>query len=148
MTRRIRVSNLTPTAHGRHVAMLFACHGEVRGVGIVTDPPSRFRGTDSGTTVAVVEMGSEQQGEAAVAALDGRMYCGRNLKVCWEARPAGADPMFGPMNMPEGMGPREAGGTRFETGEVMDEAKAVIAEARAAIIETEARMRRNATGGP
>ncbi len=61
---------------------LFAPHGSVQSVQIVTD---RFTGQSRG--FGFVEMGSEEEAKKAITALDGTQLDGRTLKVD-EAKPS------------------------------------------------------------
>ena len=78
---RIYVGNLAYTATGDELKDAFAAHGEVKEVYIPTD-----RETGRSRGFAFVEMPSEDEGRAAVEALDGAEVGGRALKVN-EARP-------------------------------------------------------------
>jgi RNA recognition motif-containing protein len=97
MGKRIYCGNLTYQASSDDVRALFAPHGEVTDIRIVTD-----RETGQSRGFAFVEMATEPQAKAAIVALDGKSVQGRNLKVN-EAEPreqrgparSGGGPRFG-----------------------------------------------------
>jgi len=77
----IYVGNLDFSSTEDSVRALFEQHGEVISVKIITD---RYTGRSRG--FGFVEMSSDDEGRAAIAALDGQELDGRALKVN-EARP-------------------------------------------------------------
>jgi RNA recognition motif-containing protein len=77
----IYVGNLSWSSTEDAVRALFEAHGEVESVKIITD---RYTGRSRG--FGFVEMPNDEEGRAAVSALDGRDLDGRALKVN-EARP-------------------------------------------------------------
>lgn len=77
----IYVGNLAFSSTEDSVRALFDQHGEVTSVKIITD---RYTGRSRG--FGFVEMSSDDEGRAAIAALDGQELDGRALKVN-EARP-------------------------------------------------------------
>ena len=77
----IYVGNLSWSSTEDAVRALFEAHGEVESVKIITD---RYTGRSRG--FGFVEMPNEEEGRAAVSALDGKDLDGRALKVN-EARP-------------------------------------------------------------
>ena len=79
MAKKLYVGNLTFDATDAELTELFSQHGEVQSVQIVTD-----RDTGRSRGFAFVEM--SQGAEAAIAALNGQVFKGRNLTVN-EARP-------------------------------------------------------------
>ncbi|MFZ5918041.1 MAG: RNA recognition motif domain-containing protein [Chloroflexota bacterium] len=82
MTQKIYIGNLSyDTTEGKLQAM-FAAHGEVTSVSVVTD---RYTGQPRG--FAFVEMATEEAAQAAIAALNGQEVDGRSLTVN-KARPA------------------------------------------------------------
>lgn len=97
----IRVGNLDESIHDRDLMRLFAAYGTVRSARVATH-------ADSGrsTGVGFVEMESEAEADAAIAALHGREHAGRTLSASrdWNRKDPDADQhqMFGPMNMPSG----------------------------------------------
>lgn len=78
---RIYVGNLSFQATEQEVRDLFAAHGQVDSVEIVKD---RYSGASRG--FGFVEMASQSEGEAAIAALNGTEHQGRSLNIN-EARP-------------------------------------------------------------
>ena len=81
MTRKVYIGNLSYDTTGDKLQELFAAHGEVTSVNVVTDSYSgRSRG------FAFVEMATEEAARAAIEALNGQEVDGRQLKVA-EARP-------------------------------------------------------------
>jgi RNA recognition motif-containing protein len=77
----IYVGNLPYQTTEEDLRSAFAEYGEVSKVNIVKD---RFSGESRG--FGFVEMASDDEGQAAISALDGREYQGRTLKIN-EARP-------------------------------------------------------------
>ncbi|NOZ30117.1 MAG: RNA-binding protein [Chloroflexi bacterium] len=83
MTQKIYVGNMSyDTTEGR-LQELFAAHGEVLSVNVVTD---RYTGRPRG--FAFVEMATDEAAQAAIAALNGQEVDGRPLTVN-KARPPG-----------------------------------------------------------
>ena len=80
MVKRIYVGNLPFTATEDDVRNLFGQHGAVESVSLISD-----RETGRPRGFGFVEMGDDE-GSAAIEALDGTMYGDRSLKVN-EARP-------------------------------------------------------------
>lgn len=81
MGKRLYVGNLDYGTTSDTLCELFAEHGEVTSVGVIEDAYSgRSRG------FAFVEMGSDQEATAAIAALNARQVDGRDIKVA-EAHP-------------------------------------------------------------
>jgi len=78
---RIYVGNLPYEATADELRELFAAHGEVKEVYTPTD-----RETGRSRGFAFVEMPSDDEGRAAMEALDGTEVGGRTLKIN-EARP-------------------------------------------------------------
>ena len=75
LTKRIYVGNLSFEAYEEDVRELFSQHGNVESVRLITDRATgRFRG------FGFVEM-DDDGAAAAIQALDGREFQGRNLKV-------------------------------------------------------------------
>ena len=77
----IYVGNLSFDAQEGDVRELFAAHGAVDKVNLVTD-----RETGRPRGFGFVEMADDNEGRAAINALDGQDHLGRNLKVN-EAKP-------------------------------------------------------------
>lgn len=81
---KIYVGNLGEATRGPELQKLFAVHGTVKWADVATDPAS---GASRG--FGFVMMGSEQEAQRAVAALNGAGHEGRLLKV-GPALPKGA----------------------------------------------------------
>jgi cold-inducible RNA-binding protein len=81
MGRKLYVGNLGYDVTSRDLEELFASHGTVESANVITD-----RSTGQGKGFAFVEMSSNEEAEAAIAALDGKDFGGRAIKVN-EARP-------------------------------------------------------------
>ncbi len=81
MGKKLYVGNLTYDVTDGALEQLFAPHGTVRSAQVVMDrDPGRSKG------FGFVEMGSDQEAQAAIQALNGQMVEGRALTVN-EARP-------------------------------------------------------------
>jgi cold-inducible RNA-binding protein len=81
MGKNIYVGNMSYDTTEDGLRTLFAAHGEVTSVNVITD---RYTGRPRG--FAFVEMATEEAAGAAIAALDGQDVDGRTLKVN-EAKP-------------------------------------------------------------
>jgi RNA recognition motif-containing protein len=81
MAKNIYVGNLNYDTTEDTLRELFAAHGEVASVNVITD---RYTGRARG--FAFVEMATDEAAAAAIAALDGQTVDGRQLKVN-EAKP-------------------------------------------------------------
>lgn len=81
MGKKLYVGNLSYTVDKDSLEQMFAAHGTVVSAQVITD-----RGTGRSKGFGFVEMGSEQEAQAAIAALNGKGIEGRNLTVN-EARP-------------------------------------------------------------
>jgi RNA recognition motif-containing protein len=77
----IYIGNLSFDATEDEVRQLFAEHGDVSSVNIITD-----RDTGRSKGFGFVEMPQTEQAQAAIKALNGKEHRGRNLNVN-EARP-------------------------------------------------------------
>jgi RNA recognition motif-containing protein len=97
---KLYVGNLTFDTTDQDLRELFGQHGKPEEVSIVTD-----RETGRSRGFAFVTMGSAEEGNAAIAALEGKDFQGRNLTVN-EARPREDRPRGG------GGGGRSFGGDR------------------------------------
>ncbi len=84
MSKKIYVGNMSYDTTESTLRELFAAHGEVISVSVVTD-----RDTGRPRGFAFVEMATDAGANAAITALDGRTVDGRTLKVN-EARPPAA----------------------------------------------------------
>jgi cold-inducible RNA-binding protein len=84
MAKKIYVGNMSYDTTESALRELFATHGEVVSVSVITD-----RETGRPRGFAFVEMASDAGANAAIAALDGHSLDGRTLRVN-EARPPAA----------------------------------------------------------
>ena len=81
MGKKLYVGNLSYNVDKSNLEQMFAPHGTVVSAQVITD---RDSGRSKG--FGFVEMGSDQEAQAAIAALNGKNLEGRNLTVN-EARP-------------------------------------------------------------
>ena len=81
MGRKLYVGNLPFGVTDDQLTQLFAAHGTVQSAQVIMD-----RDTGRSKGFGFVEMGSDQEAQAATAALNGHSIEGRNLTVN-EARP-------------------------------------------------------------
>ena len=81
MGRKLYVGNLTYGVTDRELEQLFAAHGTVQSAQVIMD-----RDTGRSKGFGFVEMGSDKEAQAAIAALNGKEVDGRALTVN-EARP-------------------------------------------------------------
>lgn len=81
MAKRLYVGNLSYASTSSELEQLFAQFGTVQTAEVVTD-----RSTGQSKGFGFVEMGSDQDAQSAITALDGKDYGGRRLIVN-EARP-------------------------------------------------------------
>ena len=81
MGTKLYVGNLGYSIRSSDLERLFAAHGTVRSAEVITD-----RTTGQSKGFGFVEMGSEQEAKAAIAALNGKEMDGRPVTVN-EARP-------------------------------------------------------------
>ena len=84
MGRKLYVGNLGYDVSGPDLEQLFAEHGTVDSVNVITD-----RSTGQSKGFGFVEMNSDAEAGAAIAALDGKDFGGRTIKVN-EAKPRAA----------------------------------------------------------
>jgi cold-inducible RNA-binding protein len=93
MAKKIYVGNMSYDTTESALRELFAAHGEVVSVSVITD-----RDTGRPRGFAFVEMASDTAANAAIAAIDGQSLDGRTLRVN-EARPpasrGGGDRSYG-----------------------------------------------------
>jgi RNA recognition motif-containing protein len=75
------VGNLSYSVNNSELEQIFAAHGTVESVNVITD-----RETGRSKGFGFVQMGTDQQAQAAIAALHGKEVGGRSLTVN-EARP-------------------------------------------------------------
>lgn len=76
MGRKLYVGNLAFTSTEQDLQDLFGQHGAVDSVAVITD-----RDTGRPRGFAFVEMRDSEAAQAAIRALDGRDFGGRNIKV-------------------------------------------------------------------
>jgi cold-inducible RNA-binding protein len=81
MGRKLYVGNLTYGVSDSDLQTMFAAHGTVQSAQVIMD-----RDTGRSKGFGFVEMGSDQEAQAAIAALNGKEVDGRALTVN-EARP-------------------------------------------------------------
>ncbi len=81
MGRKLYVGNLGYDVSGPDLEQLFAGHGTVASVNVITD-----RDTGQSKGFGFVEMNSDAEAGTAIAALDGKDFGGRTIKVN-EAKP-------------------------------------------------------------
>ena len=81
MGKKLYVGNLSYTVSNRDLETMFAAHGTVESANVIMD-----RDTGRSKGFGFVEMGTDQQAKAAIAALHGKDFEGRDLTVN-EARP-------------------------------------------------------------
>ncbi|GAB6048020.1 hypothetical protein JCM19379_18480 [Methyloparacoccus murrellii] len=81
MGKKLYVGNLSYNVSNSDLEEMFAPHGSVSSASIITD-----RETGRSKGFGFVEMGTDQQAQAAIDALHGKDVNGRNLTVN-EARP-------------------------------------------------------------
>ena len=86
MSTKLFVGNLSFNTTQEQLQDLFAAHGNVIEVDVITD---KFSGRSKG--FGFVEMSSEQEAEKAISALNGTDFEGRNIVVS-EARPQAPRP--------------------------------------------------------
>ena len=90
MGKKLYVGNLGYNIRSNDLERLFAPHGAVRSAEVITD-----RTTGQSKGFGFVEMGSDQEASAAIAALNGKEMDGRTVTVN-EARPKEAGGGRGP----------------------------------------------------
>ena len=81
MGKKLYVGNLTYETTTGDLEQLFGAHGTVQSAQVIMD-----RDTGRSKGFAFVEMGSDQEAQAAIAALNGKEVGGRSLTVN-EAKP-------------------------------------------------------------
>jgi RNA recognition motif-containing protein len=107
MGKRLYVGNLSYTVDSAGLQELFSQHGTVRNAEVVAD---RMTGRSKG--FGFVEMSTEAEAQAAIAALNGTQYEGRALTVN-EAKPREAR---GPRSFGGPGGSRGGGGGGYRGG--------------------------------
>jgi RNA recognition motif-containing protein len=81
MGKKLYVGNLAYTVTDGTLEQMFAAHGSVQSAQVIMD-----RETGRSKGFGFVEMGSDQEAQAAISALNGQQMDGRNLTVN-EAKP-------------------------------------------------------------
>ena len=81
MGKKLYVGNLTYGVTDSDLEKMFAAHGSVQSAQVIMD-----RDTGRSKGFGFVEMGSDQEAQAAIAALSGKQVGGRSLTVN-EAKP-------------------------------------------------------------
>jgi len=81
MSRKLYVGNLSYNVSGSDLETLFAPHGSVRSAQVIAD-----RSTGASKGFGFVEMSTDEEATAAIAALNGKDHDGRALTVN-EAKP-------------------------------------------------------------
>ena len=81
MGKKLYVGNLSYNVNSADLEQLFAQHGTVQSADVISD---KMTGRSKG--FGFVEMGSEEEAQAAISALNGKDYDGRALTVN-EAKP-------------------------------------------------------------
>ena len=76
MSKKLYIGNLSSDADNSTLESLLSPHGTVENVNIVAD-----RNTGQSRGYGFVEMSTEAEAQAAIAALDGSEYNGRTIKV-------------------------------------------------------------------
>ncbi len=84
MSQKLYVGNLSYDVSSSDLEQLFAAHGTVQSATVIAD-----RDTGRSKGFGFVEMSSNDEAAAAIAALDGTEHGGRSLKVN-EAKPRAA----------------------------------------------------------
>jgi cold-inducible RNA-binding protein len=100
MSRKLYVANLCHMVEKAELEKLFANHGTVRLAEVI----DQLKTADS-TGTGLVEMDSEEQGEAAISALNGMQHRGFALIVGWDQpgqrEGVSRTHMFESMNIPD-----------------------------------------------
>lgn len=81
MGRKLYVGNLSYSVNSSQLEQLFSQHGTVQSAQVIQD-----RETGRSKGFGFVEMGSDEEAQAAIAALNGQQHDGRGLTVN-EAKP-------------------------------------------------------------
>ena len=76
MNKKLYVGGLAYSVTDAQLQQLFAGHGTVESAKVITD-----RETDRSRGFGFVEMGTQEEAEKAIAALNGTLLEGRNLTV-------------------------------------------------------------------
>jgi len=100
MGSKLYVGNLSYNASGSDLEQMFKAHGTVRSAEVIAD-----RETGRSKGFGFVQMGTDEEAQAAISALNGQSHDGRALTVN-EAKPREERPRSG------GMGGGDRGGSR------------------------------------
>ena len=106
MGSKLYVGNLSYGTTGSDLETLFSAHGTVKSAELISD-----RATGQSKGFAFVQMGSDEEAAAAIAALNGQQHDGRALTVN-EAKPREARPGGGSRSGGGGYG-GGGGGRRY-----------------------------------
>ena len=107
MGSKLYVGNLSYDTSSSDLEQLFAAHGQVQSAEVIAD-----RDTGRSKGFGFVQMGSDAEAQAAIAALNGQDFQGRNLTVN-EAKPREDRPRGGGFG---GGGGRGGGGGGYGGG--------------------------------
>lgn len=112
MGKKLYVGNLSYSIDKSGLQQLFADHGEVTSAQVISD-----RETGRSKGFGFVEMGSDQEAQSAIAALNGKNVDGRPLTVNearpQESRPGGRSPYGAPRGGGRGGPGGGGGGSRY-----------------------------------
>lgn len=111
MSNKLYVTNVPITVDDGDLRQLFASYGTVHSLQVFVRSGSQLS-----SKAGLVEMDSDQEGDAAITGLDGRQYDDRLLTVTWASTrnetDAAHSSLFGPMNMTADDPPHERRGVR------------------------------------
>ena len=110
MGKKLYVGNLSYSVKAEDLSQMFAQHGQVESATVITD---KLTGKSKG--FGFVEMSSDQEAQAAIAALNGKEYDGRALTVN-EAKPRESGGGRGGYGGGGGRGGRGGGGGGYGGG--------------------------------
>jgi RNA recognition motif-containing protein len=89
MAKKLYVGNLSYSVDSSELEQLFGAHGQVLSAQVIND-----RDTGRSKGFGFVQMGSDEEAQAAITALNGQQHDGRNLTVN-EAKPREERPRSG-----------------------------------------------------
>ncbi len=104
MGKKLYVGNLSYDVESSALEQLFAAHGTVSSAQIISD-----RDTGRSKGFGFVEMGTDDEAQAAIAGLNGKEHGGRALTVN-EAKPRASRPAGGYSDGRSGQGAASGGG--------------------------------------
>ena len=103
MSRKLCIENLNRTVDCQDLSRLFEPHGAVKSTEVMSpgSGAAEANAPRRDCVTGYVEMALEADGDAAIAALNGRSFAGRLLAVAWAPQENTQPPpkMFGSMNM-------------------------------------------------